>query len=967
MTSPGSKDAAASAVGGPEPTAGLTGATPLRLPPGGACRLQQGKVDLYAELLDGDGAILRREQLFDLDAGALLYDLPTLPGLRWIVLGRGPTQLQPVAVATLTPSQVQPWLAGLCGVLERTFRGVGLMQHHLSAGGAPFEAAAGEHVSSSAGITWARFEGSPLRYLDDLALVPGGGSVYFPLSPGTWLTPTATVEVEPLALDEPRLVTALPQAMEHFHRVVVELVKESWVAAFQQEQHRLSRRQHLTQRERLAVLSRFSTVIDGGGEWDLDAGASPLVRVCQHIGRQLGVQVRPPALSPDRRQGVAAQVEAISRRSRLRARQVVLRDGWWRREMRPMLAFRRDSGKPVALLPWRGGQAVWDPAKAVCMADQGGQRLRKIDAGQAQDIAPLAYSFFRVLPDRPLRTADLLAFAMRFCRRDLAMALLCSLCGVAMALLVPIATGWIVDITIPGHQTSQLFSIALALLIATFAIFSLKICEDIALLRFEGRLAETLQPAILDRLLRLPNTFFRRYSAGDLAERVQAIETVETRLSEGLMSSLLSGCLSLINFALLVYISPKAAMVAALLLLVLMIGFLLTAHRQKAFWLRIHRLEGRLASMILQMMHGMQRVRLAGSEDRMFVRWGNLSMKFRDVLNACYNSEMLFGVFSKSFQVLCFAILFAVMAPIAREGLSTGRFLAFIAAFTMVLTGLAEMARVVISSMEVVPAFERLHPLLDSVPESEMERAHPGVLSGRLEVHQLTFRYGEGMPWVLQGLCLQARAGESIAIVGPSGCGKSTLLRLILGFEHATAGSIYFDGKDVAGLDLREVRHQIGVVLQNDQLMEASLFQNIRGDKDISMDEAWRAAEMSGIADDIRAMPLGMHTVVSARGADLSGGQVQRLLIARALASRPRILLLDEATSALDNLTQSLVTDSLDHLRVTRITIAHRLSTVRKADRIFVIRRGQVVEEGTYQSLMDKPAFFAELVQRQLH
>ena len=955
----------------------LSGATPLSLSPGAAHRLRRGQVDYYAELLDEDGAILRREHLFELAAGAVLYGLPTLPGLRWTVLGRGVVQLEPVATADLappdltpadlTPADLLPWLEGLCGVLERSYRGVGLVPHHLVAGEGRFEAAAGEHVSSFAGITWGRFEGSPLMYLEEVALVPGGGWVFFPLSPHTWLTPSASVQVEPLALDDQRLLAALPQAMEHFHQVVVELVKASWIAAFQQEQHRLSRRERLTQRERLAVLSRFSTVIDGGGEWDLDAGASPLLRVCQHIGQHLGVRVQAPNLSIDRGQGVAAQVEAISRRSRLRARQVVLRDGWWRRETRPMLAFRSDSGKPVALLPWRGGQALWDPIQAVRQAEHGGQRLRKIDADSALDVGPVAYSFYRVLPDRPLRAGDLVRFALRFCRRDLLVALLCSLCGVIMAMLVPIATGWIVDITIPGHQTSQLFSIALALLIATFAIFSLKICEDISLLRFEGRLAETLQPAVLDRLLRMPNTFFRHYSAGDLAERVQAIETVETRLSEGLMSSLLSGLLSLVNFALLFYIAPKAAAVAALLVTVLMAAFLLTAYLQKGFWLRIHRLEGQLASMILQMMHGMHRVRLAGSEDRMFVRWGNLSMRFRDVLNHCYNSEMRFGVFSKAFQVLCFAILFGVMAPIAREGLSTGRFLAFIAAFAMVLSGLAEMARSVISSMEVVPTFERLHPLLHAVPESDVERAHPGVLDGRLEINELTFRYGEGMPWVLQGLSLAAQVGESIAIVGPSGCGKSTLLRLILGFERPTVGSIYFDGKDVAGLDLREVRHQIGVVLQNDQLMEASLFHNIRGDKEISMDEAWRAAKMAGIADDIEAMPLCMHTVVSAKGSDLSGGQVQRLLIARALASRPRILLLDEATSALDNVTQSLVTDSLDHLRITRITIAHRLSTVKQADRIFVMQRGRVVEEGTYEKLLADQGFFAELVHRQLH
>lgn len=944
----------------------LTGATPLEIPSRGASRLSRGRVDVYAELLDEDGAILMREPLFDLQGGEILYHLPTLPGLRWIALGRGRVVLEPVVVEDLTPPDVEGWLSGLCGVLERAFPGIDLIQHNLAPGDEPFTADGGEHLGSYADVTWARFEGSPLTYLDQVTLVPGGGWVVFPLSPRTWLVPSTTVRVEPLAVDDRRLVEALPRAMEHFHEVVVELTKASLVTAFQQEQRRLSRRQRLTEREKIGVLSRFSTVIDGGPEYDLDPSAPPLLRVCQRIGQQLGVVVQPPSVAPNPRHGVAAQVEAISRRSRLRARQVVLRDGWWLRETRPMLAFRRDSGKPVAILPWRGGQVIWDPVAAVRLANHGGQRRRKIDADSALDIDPVAYSFYRVLPDRPLRTFDLVSFAMAFCRRDTVTALLCAACGVAMAMLVPIATGWIIDVTIPAHQIPQLFSIALALIIATFASFSFKVCEDIALLRFEGRLAETLQPAILDRLLRMPNTFFRRYSAGELAERVKAIETVETRLSEGLMSALFAGVLSLLNFVLLFYLAPRAAAVAALLVAVLISVFLVTARRQQRFWLRIHRLEGQLASMILQMVHGMHRVRLAGSEDRMFVRWGNLSMKFRDVLNHCYNSEMRFGVFSKTFQVLSVAIIFGVMAGITRDGLSTGRFLAFIAAFSMVLTGLAEMAKTVISSMEVVPTFARLHPLLDAVPESDVERAHPGALSGRLEINDVMFRYGEGMPWVLQGLSMSIQVGESVAIVGPSGCGKSTLLRLILGFERPTSGSIYFDRKDLAGLDLREVRHQIGVVLQNDQLMEASLFENIRGDKDISMEEAWRAARMSGIADDIEAMPLGMHTVVSAKGSDLSGGQVQRLLIARALASRPRILLLDEATSALDNHTQAVVTDSLDRLRVTRITIAHRLSTVKNADRIFVLDGGRVVEEGPYEELMARGGFFAELVHRQL-
>jgi ABC-type bacteriocin/lantibiotic exporter with double-glycine peptidase domain len=467
--------------------------------------------------------------------------------------------------------------------------------------------------------------------------------------------------------------------------------------------------------------------------------------------------------------------------------------------------------------------------------------------------------------------------------------------------------------------------------------------------------------------LRMPNTFFRRYSAGDLAERASIIDQLQERVTGSALTTLLAGIFSLLNFLVMFSIQPRLALIALALVTLLFVVVAALGPRQERHWREIMELRGALSSMVLQMVSGISRVRLAGAEDRMFVRWSEIAMRSRELYMACYNVEVAFGALATGYQVFAIAVIFGVAGFSDDMSLTTGGFLAFVAAFAVTMAAVVAMTRTLLELVDVIPTYRRVRPLLLESPENEAEKVQPGVLSGRIEVYDLVFRYGKGMPLVLQGLSFSIEPGQYVAIVGASGCGKSTLLRLILGFETPNAGSIYFDGKDLAGLDLRELRHQIGVVLQQDQLMEASIYENIRGDNDISVDEAWRAARLCGISDDVAAMPLGMHTIISAQGTDLSGGQVQRLLIARALAARPRILLLDEATSALDNQTQAVVTKSLERLRVTRLAIAHRLSTVMRADRILVIDGGRAAESGTYDELMkNKDSVFAGLVRRQL-
>ncbi len=250
------------------------------------------------------------------------------------------------------------------------------------------------------------------------------------------------------------------------------------------------------------------------------------------------------------------------------------------------------------------------------------------------------------------------------------------------------------------------------------------------------------------------------------------------------------------------------------------------------------------------------------------------------------------------------------------------------------------MSSTAIDLLEILPLWERAQPILQAQPEIDAEKANPGGLSGRITIDHVVFRYGNDGPMTLDDLSIHADPGEFIALVGPSGSGKSTLFRLLLGFETPESGTVYYDGQDLGGLDITSVRRQCGVVLQHSRLMAGSIFDNIASNAVISLDEAWEAAEMSGLADDIKAMPMGLHTVVSEGGSNLSGGQRQRLLIARALALRPRILLFDEATSALDNRTQAIVSASLEQLKITRIVVAHRLSTIRRADRIYVLDGG---------------------------
>ena len=373
----------------------------------------------------------------------------------------------------------------------------------------------------------------------------------------------------------------------------------------------------------------------------------------------------------------------------------------------------------------------------------------------------------------------------------------------------------------------------------------------------------------------------------------------------------------------------------------------------------------------MQIVNGVSKFRLAGAENRAFAYWGQQYAHQLKLMMVTQGIEDNLAVINKLLSTLTPAVLFifATFALQHSQGqgqeFTTGTFLAFNSAFGTFISGTTSLSKVAIDILETLPIWERTQPILQSIPEVDLEKSDPGRLTGKLAIDRVMFRYRADGNLILNTVSIHAEPGEFIALVGPSGSGKSTLLRLLLGFDHPESGTIYYDGQDLSGLDVPAVRRQIGVVLQNSRLMSASIFENIASGALITMDEAWEAAKMAGFAEDVAAMPMGMHTIVSEGGSNISGGQRQRLMIARALALRPRILFFDEATSALDNRTQAIVSESLDRLKVTRIVVAHRLSTIRNADRIYVLQAGQLIEQGNFEELSQQDGLFSQLIQRQ--
>lgn len=678
--------------------------------------------------------------------------------------------------------------------------------------------------------------------------------------------------------------------------------------------------------------------------------AATLQRVLQAGGVSASFRPTDPGLDAwDTLQQLAQQAQVATRQVTLAGRP------WWHEDAGPLLAFARD-GSPLALLPVRGG--------GYRLEDAATGRSVEVDEALAADLDDTAWMFFRQFPARAMGLRDLLRFGLAGARADSLTMLACGLLGALLGLLTPYASGLLVDHVIPDGRSDALVQLVLLLASAAVATAAFELARALAALRIEGRLGNATEAAVIDRLLHLPAPFFRAYAAGDLAQRAFAIHSILHLVTSTTQSTVFSWVFGLISFFYMYWLNWQLGLLATVLVL-LVLAVTVAAN---AWRLRIERrmfgVQGAIASRVLQILNGIAKLRGGGAEHRAFVLWARdfgrqkeLDLQARRIGNGL-------AVFNAAFLVVAAGVLYGAIA-FFHPGFSPGVFVAFNTAFMQFLGATLALAAALTETLNVIPLYERAGPILHALPEQEAGQAQAAPLAGDVEISRVSFRYTEDGPAVLDDISIRVRPGEFVAFVGPSGSGKSTLFRLLLGFEQPQTGAVYYDQQDLATLDVRSVRRQLGVVLQNGKLMPGDIFTNIVGSSACTIDDAWEAARMAGLDEDIRAMPMGMHTVISEGAATISGGQRQRLMIARALVKRPAVVLFDEATSALDNRTQAVVARSVQELKATRIVIAHRLSTIQQADRICVIVGGRLVESGTYEELMARGGAFAELARRQ--
>ena len=637
-------------------------------------------------------------------------------------------------------------------------------------------------------------------------------------------------------------------------------------------------------------------------------------------------------------------------------RVVRLPAGWYKDAAGSFLMIYKEGQIPVAVMPGLiGGYEFTDPLTL---------KKRRVNNETQKLFEEEAIFFYKPFPQRKIGIKDILVYmAMSRSVTDYALIFITGAIITAIGALTPMFNKLAYGKVLSSGQMPMLYGLMFFMISAAIGNVLFSTVSNLITQAVQTKQTVAIEAAVMMRVLSLPASFFRRFSAGELYNRTQSFTDLCKLLASAVLSTGLTSVFSLVYITQIFHYTPALVVPSLVITLITVVFSIVSTLINTQVSRESMKLAAQESGMNYAMITGIQKIKLAGAEKRAFARWGRLYAKEAEYL---YNPPMVIkmnSVISAAISLIGTVVMYSAAIS---SGVTFDNYVAFTSSYGFISGAFMQLSSVALLIAGIRPTLEMVGPILEEEPETAEKKQTVTSLSGNIELSHVCFRYADNMPDILDDLSIRIKPGEYVAIVGETGCGKSTLIRILLGFEKPRKGAVFYDGRDLNSLDLRSLRRHIGVVIQNAKLMMGSIYENITISAPwLGMDDAWEAAEAAGIAQDIREMPMGMQTMISEGQGGVSGGQKQRLLIARALAPKPKVLMFDEATSALDNLTQKKVTEAITSYNCTRIVIAHRLSTIQSCDRILLLRNGKIAEDGTYDELIERQGFFAELVERQ--
>lgn len=686
---------------------------------------------------------------------------------------------------------------------------------------------------------------------------------------------------------------------------------------------------------------------------------STLFKTCRVVANALGMEIVEPKTFNQDYENNHKLIKNYFEKTKMKYRGIKLKGLWWEKVDGAIIAFKSNE-QPVAILPSKNGKyEILDLELGKCI---------KLDKKSAEGLLQDAYMIYRSLPDKKIDGRDLLSFALKkISKKDIILFTFTFLGAGILGMFTPILIGLTVDWIVPQGNLNILAQMGVILSVITLTTFLFNLTRGFLMLRIEGKLDSDLQSAIWDRLLNLPLSFFKKFTSAELASRALGISKIRDIVSGPILEIMLTGIFSLFCWIVLFYYHILLALITSVMVAVCFVINYFLAKKELFFEYRINQISNKMAGMTFQLIKGAIKIQQSGAIEGAYYKWANEQAEKHKAIHSKGLITSTMEAFNGLYLPISMGIIYYLITMKPAFKLPVGQFIGFNSAYIMFTSAIFNIFSSMHTLFEVMPLYERGKTILETKPECKEDKVTIDELIGKISADHIQFKYSTEGDLILKDISLEIKPGEYVGIVGTSGSGKSTLMRLMLGFESLYQGKITYDDKDLNSIDLRDLRKKIGVVLQNGKLLTDSIYHNIVGTHlQLTMEDAWNAAKVAGIDEDIKAMPMGMHTIVMDGAGTISGGQKQRILIARAVVNKPKILFFDEATSALDNITQSKIKMSLDNLSVTRIVIAHRLSTIKNCDRIIVLDKGEIKETGSYEELMKKRGTFYKIAQRQL-